>query len=409
MTQHIRPYAIIVAAGSGSRLAPCTNGVPKQFLMYKNAPLYIHAAKALQKCACMAGIVFVFPKEHLEEQKSYLESLHKTEKLGIAWSCVAGGKRRQDSVYNGLKALPPSCTHVLIHDSARPFVSPTLITQLCTALAQGHAGVIPALPVTDTIKEVCDNTVIRTPKRAHLMAVQTPQAFERERIMAAHEHANTHDLDVTDDASLFEHLNIPVHVILGEGKNIKITHEEDLSMLTAIKPPRLCTGFGYDVHRFITENTSNTAAISTGRPLKIGGIVMDGNFTIQAHSDGDVLLHALMDALLGAAAEGDIGQHFPDNDATFNNIDSAVLLHEVLRILRIKGIEIQHVDLTIIAQKPKIGPKKAAIQKNIAHLLGVDVHCVNVKATTEEGLGFTGAMQGIKATALVTALAVNGH
>ncbi len=400
MSKNFIPWAIILAAGSGSRLAKSTHGQPKQFLLHNGKPLYEHCARVFARSAALQGLVFVFPTEHVQAQYAYLQSLQTTENLGLQWLCVAGGKRRQDSVALGLKALPPHCTHVLIHDAARPFLSAKLISDLLQSLQAGHTGVIPAIAVVDTIKKVQQATVVHTLKREELMAVQTPQGFAKHTLEKAHHLALTKHWDVTDDASLLEHMGENVHVIPGESGNIKITYEEDLSMLHSAKPLRPCTGFGYDVHRFAQNNQLDDPK---ARPVKLGGVLMDGPLKVLAHSDGDVLLHALMDALLGAAAAGDIGLHFPDNDAKFDNADSAVLLHEVLRIVRQKGLEVQHVDMTIITQKPKIAPKRQAIQKNIAHLLGLPLACINVKATTEEGLGFTGKEQGIKAQAIVTA------
>ncbi len=401
MRKDFNPWAIILAAGSGSRLAKSTMGQPKQFLLYNNKPLYEHCARVFARCAAIQGVVFVFPKEYLEAQTAYVQSLHATENLGLQWLCVSGGKHRQDSVALGLKALPTHCSHVLIHDAARPFLSATLISRLLQSLQEGHTGVIPAIAVVDTIKKVQQATVVHTPKREELMAVQTPQAFAKHVLEKAHQLALTEQWHVTDDASLLEHMGESVHVIQGEATNTKITYADDLSLLQGMKTSRPCTGFGYDVHRFAQKNQLDDPK---ARPVKLGGILMDGPMKVLAHSDGDVLLHALMDALLGAAAQGDIGLHFPDNDSRFDNADSAVLLHEVLRIVQEKGLQIQHVDMTIITQKPKIAPKRQAIQKNIAHLLGLPLTCINVKATTEEGLGFTGNEQGIKAQAIVTAL-----
>ncbi len=388
------PWAIILAAGQGLRLTTKTSGKPKQFILYQDLPLYYHSAKTFSRNARMQGIVFVFPSDHLEAEKARLNELEQNKTLGLKWHCVAGGPRRQDSVYEGLKALPPTCTHAIIHDSARPFMSAQLVEDICLALDAGHMGVVPGLAITDTIKNVQDEMIIQTIDRSNLFTVQTPQGFERHALEKAHIISQSKNLDVTDDASLLEYCNHPVYMIKGDEQNIKITEARHMHLLQNQPTTRLCSGFGYDVHRF-----------GKGRPLKLGGVLMDGKLEVEAHSDGDVLLHALMDAMLGCAALGDIGQHFPDTDAHFNNADSAVLLSNVLQMLSQKHIKITGVDLTIITQKPKIGPQRAAIAKNIAYLLHIPVQNINVKATTEEGLGFTGNGEGIKAIALVNAIA----
>ncbi len=408
-------WCILLAAGSGTRLRAQTGGCPKQFLSYKDQPLYLHAAQTFARHARLKGIIFVFPSHSLETELSRLQQREVSKSLGIEWKAVAGGERRQDSVYCALKALPPECTHVLVHDSARPFVSPALIERVHSALVLPQnplpndaqesmhasvAGIIPALPVVDTIKEVHEGSVVHTPERSRLMSVQTPQGFVRSVLLTAHERAQKEDFAVTDDASMLEKCGFIVRTVLGEAENSKITHEDDLMKLQEKHISRPCSGFGYDVHRFAT---AADVAAGKGRPLKLGGVPMDGALHVLAHSDGDVLLHALMDALLGAAALGDIGLHFPDTSASFACADSAVLLQEVLRMITQKGLHLHHVDLTVITQKPKVGPRRTAIQKNIAHLLSLPLECVNVKATTEEGLGFTGEGAGIKAVALVNA------
>ncbi|MDD2966480.1 MAG: 2-C-methyl-D-erythritol 4-phosphate cytidylyltransferase [Desulfovibrionaceae bacterium] len=394
MALSFQPWVVLVAAGSGSRMAQATGGTAKQFISWQGAPLYWHAAKALASCPALAGIVFVFPAPCLDEEKARLAALDAGAVLGVRWLAVAGGARRQDSVYQGLCALPPECRHVLVHDAARPFVSPALVQRVCAALQAGARGVIPAVALSDTIKQVQDNIVLRTLPRESLAAVQTPQGFALPALKQAHEAAQQEQWAVTDDASLLEACALPVTVVAGDVNNSKITYGEDIAMLCPQAQNALpCTGFGYDVHRF-----------GTGRPMKLGGVLIPNAPEVLAHSDGDVLLHALMDALLGAACLGDIGQHFPDTAAQFDNISSAVLLNTVLGMVQEAGIELVQADLTIITQVPKISPHRDAIKRNIARLLGLDPAFVNVKASTEEGLGFTGAREGIKAVAQVTAL-----
>lgn len=390
-----KPWAILLAAGQGSRLAAATGGNAKQFISWRGVPLYWHAARAMSRSATVAGIIFVFPQTDHDAHNELLRELHAAEDLGLPWLTATGGEMRQDSVWNGLRTLPAGTRHVIIHDAARPFVTPALIRNVCEALQKGIAGVIPALPVTDTIKTVADGLVTGTLPRQSLVAVQTPQGFSLELLRQAHRHAQEKRLGVTDDASLLEALGHKVHIVEGEVSNVKITNPDDLALLQdASVLPRPCTGMGYDVHRY-----------APGRPMKLGGILIPSGPEVVAHSDGDVLLHALTDAVLGCAGLGDIGQHFSDKDPRFDNISSSLLLDQALDMARQAGVRLCHADLTVIAQTPRLAPYREEIKKNIARLLALPPSCVNVKASTEEGLGFTGRAEGIKAYAVVTAWA----
>ncbi len=406
-----RAWAVIAAAGSGSRMraAQAVSGParPKQFLTWKGLPLYWHSALAFSRCPRVAGIVFTLPEEYLAEEQARMRFLDdlpplaadasysftgRPAPLGLPWKAVAGGPLRQDSVYNGLRALPPHCSFVLVHDAARPFIGATLVNKVLDAVEEGAVGAIPGLPVTDTIKSVRNGLIEHTPDRASLRAVQTPQAFRLDVLIAAHEQARAAGRTATDDAALLEALGHSPRLVPGEAANRKITTPEDLELLH--DAPRLpCCGYGYDVHRY-----------GGGRPMKLGGVEIPGAPGIVAHSDGDVLLHALMDAILGCACLGDIGRLFPDSDPALDNISSAVLLDEVLRLAAGAGVELVQADCTIIAQIPRIAPHRETVRRNLARLLGLDERRVNVKATTEEGLGFTGEGRGVKAAVLVTAL-----
>lgn len=347
----------------------------------------------MSRSACVAGIVFVFPASQFDEAHEILADLHKHDDLGLPWVTASGGALRQDSVRLGLAALPVRPASVLVHDAARPFLSPALVRSVCQELAQGAAGVIPAISVTDTIKTVENGRVTATLPRDGLAAVQTPQGFQLQTLLNAHAHALEAGLAVTDDASLLEALGFEVRVIQGEAANVKITRPEDLDLLRDEAPiPSIRTGMGYDVHRY-----------GQGRPMRLGGVSIPNAPEVLAHSDGDVLLHALSDALLGCACLGDIGQHFSDKDARFEGISSAILLHQVLDMVREAGCTPCHVDMTIVAQVPKLAPYREEIKKNVARLMGLPASSVNLKATTEEHLGFTGRSEGIKAYAVVTA------
>lgn len=392
-------WTVLLAAGSGTRLAQASGGVKKQFLRLEGSPLYWRSLRTFARIPAMAGIVVVFPPADLDAARTELDSLRAGHDPGVALQAVAGGVRRQDSVRNGLAALPGDCDRVLVHDAARPFADAPLVGRVLDALDAGQDAVIPVLPVTDTIKEVRDGCVSRTFDRNALAAVQTPQGFAVSLLREAFAHADE-DFCVTDDASLVEHLGRPVHTVPGTPENRKITNPEDLTLLAA--PPSAAVpvvGYGYDVHRYADPNHPGK---QPARPMKLGGYPILGAPEVLAHSDGDVLLHALVDALLGCVAAGDIGTLFPDADPAFDNMASGVFVSEALVLARKQGLTISHVDLTIIAQIPRIGPHAQAIRLNVAALLGLDKSRVNVKATTEEGLGFTGEKKGIKAVALVT-------
>lgn len=403
-------WAILLAAGRGTRLldgasasAPCP---AKQFLSWRGAPLFWHSALTLSRVSGLRGLVFVFPPDCAaltgEEAGDLVARLDQGGLLGLPWRTAAGGARRQDSVAAGLAALPRDCDSVLVHDSARPFASAALMQRVFQALEDGHQAAIPGIAVADTIKSVDERGLVRlTHDRSGLRAVQTPQGFALAPLLQAHEKARAEGWDVTDDAALLERLELPVLVVEGEERNRKITTAQDLALLQspsrnpeAALPSLLPrTGFGYDVHRY-----------GGNRPFLLGGVPIRCDVAVAAHSDGDTLLHALMDALLGCVGGGDIGALFPDSDPAFDGISSGVLLAEVLERVRTDGLILTHVDITVIAQTPRIAPHREAIAANLAKLLELPPRAVNVKATTEEGLGFTGEKKGIKVVAVVSGL-----
>lgn len=386
----MKTWAIILAAGRGSRLASATNGIAKQFLEWRNRPLYWHSALVFSRSICVDGIIFVLPEYALQEEREKIALLSQRDNLGLPWKVVPGGERRQDSCLKGMEALPGDCEGILIHDAARCFVSARLARNVQTVLSESQPAVIPVIPFADTVKLVDDNGMVaKTLPRDRLRAAQTPQGFYLPALKRAF--ASYGSGSVTDEASLVEALGLPVLTIPGDSGNRKITTPDDLELLTE-KKGMPCSGLGYDVHRF-----------GPGRPLRLGGIAIESEFQVIAHSDGDVLLHALIDALFACASLGDIGRHFPDTDPLFDGISSAVLLDRCLQMVYDAGVRICHVDLTVIAQKPKLSRWAEEIRRNVARLLAIDKNCVNFKATTEEGLGFTGAQEGLKALALVTA------
>lgn len=384
-------WAIILAAGSGSRLASASGGIPKQYLEWRQRPLYWHSALAMSRACCVDGLVFVFPEQDCAAQTGRICELALLDSLGLEWKVTPGGERRQDSAAAAISCLPPDCARVLIHDAARCFLKPALVRTICARLDAENPVVVPTLPVTDTVKLVSEESpdlVAGSLPRNMLRAVQTPQGFMRRELAEAH--AKAQGFDVTDDAMLLEQLGYPVRLVPGDPGNMKITNPEDLARLAETPASTPCSGFGYDVHRY-----------GNGNPLRLGGVMIPGDYQVIAHSDGDVLLHSLIDALLGAASLGDIGTHFPDSDERYRGISSALLLDRALELVARENVKICHVDLTVVAQAPKLAPYAEEIRRNVARLMGLPEKAVNFKATTEEGLGFTGRREGIKAYALV--------
>ena len=296
---------------------------------------------------------------------------------------VQGGATRADSVRSGLAAAKGQL--VAIHDAARPFASAEIITAALQAAAENGAAA-PAVPVKDTIKVADqDGKVVATPDRATLYAVQTPQCFDRALYLQALEAVSGEKASlVTDDCSLFELAGLPVTLTAGDYANLKITTKEDLQ-----KEKTMRIGHGYDVHRLVED-----------RKLILGGVEVPYEKGLLGHSDADVLLHAVMDAVLGAAALGDIGQHFPDTDPAYKGADSLALTREVAKIIAAHGYKVGNIDATILCQRPKLAPHIPAMRQNIADAFGLPLDAVSVKATTEEHLGFTGEGLGIAAHAV---------
>lgn len=390
-----KAWAVIVAGGSGTRLSKNLGGEPKQFYEWQGVPLYWHSARIMSHCACIKGLIFVFPEAYCEREELRIAELCGREDLCLPWKIAAGGKSRSESARNGVILLPADCTDVFIHDAARPFLTADLVWRLYGERKSDIDAVIPALPLTDTVKLVNDRGLVTaTPPRALLRSVQTPQLFNAPLLKSLYCSPAFFPEQFTDDAAILEQAGYLVAVVAGDGKNIKITNPEDLKLLESEEMIKLpCVGFGYDVHRF-----------GEGKALVLGGVPIPGPYKIMAHSDGDVLLHALTDAILGCSALGDIGSHFPDNDPAFSDMSSSIFLDHALTLTSKQGIRLTHLDMTIVAQKPKIQPYMKEICKNISRLCSLSESQVSLKATTEEGLGFTGHLEGIKAYAVASAV-----
>lgn len=386
-----RVAAIVVAAGRGERL-----GVPAKVLLpLAGRPMLAWSLRALARAQAVGPVVVVAGAHTL----AAAEELVAREGFTDVATIVAGGERRQDSVAAGLAALPAGTEIVLIHDGARPLADAELFDR-CALAAAEHDAAIAAIPVADTLKRVAGETIVGTVNRSGLWAAQTPQAFRLETLRRAL--AAAAGEEVTDEARLCEAAGIPVRVVPASLANLKVTHHEDIAVADALLRARESapataatprTGIGYDVHRF-----------APGRRLLLGGVEIAHERGLEGHSDADVLLHAIADAILGAAALGDIGQHFPPSDERYRDADSRALLREAARLARQAGWTPVNVDATIIAETPRIGPHVAAMREQIAACLGVDASAVGVKATTNEGLGAIGRGEGIAALATATLL-----
>ncbi|OUN01689.1 MAG: hypothetical protein BAA04_00945 [Firmicutes bacterium ZCTH02-B6] len=421
---------IIPAAGQGQRMGQ--GGRPKQYLPLLGKPIVRWTLEACAAARCVSRLVLVVAPDDVDVCRRWVAQATGDKPVYV----VAGGSERQESVSRGLAAVGDDVSLVAVHDGVRPLVQPALLDAVVSAAAR-HGAATAAVPVKDTVKQVRDGWVQATPERASLRLVQTPQAFHRELLIAAHNQARAAGWQATDDAALVERLGHPVAIVDGAYDNIKITTAEDLLLAETLLAARLRgpfpgargsgepfvqqqpgapsggaapaaqvgpdpaaasaegfpvrVGIGYDVHRF-----------APGRPLVLGGVEIPFEKGLAGHSDADVLLHAIMDALLGAAALGDIGRHFPDTDPAFSGASSLRLLEEVVQRVRAAGWRVGNVDATVVLERPKIAPYVPLMRERLAGVLGVGPDRVNIKATTNEGLGFVGAGDGAVAYATAT-------
>jgi len=393
-------HVIIVAAGSGSRFG---NKTPKQYCALNGKSIIRHALDNFLSCAGCSAIYIAINPEHKALLGEALSTLPKAAKDKI--TTVNGGAERYDSVYNALCAMKDidNNTPVLIHDAARPFIEPEYIENVVKSTADKGASTL-AVRVVDTLRyadKICIRDKAAHPSRSDLWSIQTPQGFTYGLIRSAHEQAQNDLLgydEVTDDTGLVQKTGQQVELVPGSRLNFKITETEDLIMAQQILGQKKITKMatGYDVHAFEEYEV-------IGNHIKLGGITIPHKYELKGHSDADVALHALTDALYGLIADGDIGAHFPPSDDKHKNQDSADFLIAADNAVKNQGGSINHVDLTIICEKPAIGPHRDKMRENIARLMGLDIKNVSVKATTTEGLGFTGRREGIAVQAAVTA------
>ena len=387
----MKTVAIIPAGGAGRRLKA---GIAKQYLQLEKLPVLVHALKVFEQTAVINEIILVVPESDIKfvrEELIIKNALKKVVKI------VAGGAKRQDSVRNGLAAVDDQCDIVLVHDGVRPFVTSEIISRVVDVACECQAVAV-GVPAKDTIKEIQDDDfVVKTVQRQNLWLVQTPQAFTFAVLKEAYEAAYRDNYYGTDDASLVERIGVRVKMIPGSYENIKITTPEDLIIAEALLKNKfggemqMRTGLGYDSHRFVP-----------GRKLILGGIEIPHDQGLQGHSDADALIHAVCDALLGAVGAGDIGRHFPDTDPAYKGISSMILLERVREMIVAKGFSINNIDASIIMEKPKLAPFAGEIAVNIANALNLPAADVNVKAKTNEGMGFVGRKEGIAVFAVAT-------
>jgi len=383
---------VVVAAGRGARLGADR---PKQYLPCAGKPLLAHTLEALLLARpFMAATVVI----HADDRALYdaaLATLSRGDRAAVGAPSV-GGATRQESVRAGLESLAAAQPDiVLIHDAARPFPSRDLVARAVEA-ATAHGAAAPGVRLSDTIKQVdADGVVLATPPRAALRAVQTPQAFRFSLILEAHRRAAASGVgDLTDDVAIAESAGAPAFLFEGDPGNFKVTTMADLSaaearIMTAASETRV--GQGFDVHAF-----------TVGDHVWLCGVRVPHTHALAGHSDADVALHALADAIYGALAEGDIGAHFPPSEPRWKGAASHIFLAHAGERARARGGFIVHLDATLVCEAPKVGPHRDAMRARVAEIVGIDAGRVSVKATTSEGLGFTGRREGIACLATAT-------
>ncbi|MCP5433518.1 MAG: bifunctional 2-C-methyl-D-erythritol 4-phosphate cytidylyltransferase/2-C-methyl-D-erythritol 2,4-cyclodiphosphate synthase [Alphaproteobacteria bacterium] len=387
-----RTAAVIVAAGRGERAGSPADG-PKQYRLLGGVPVL---RRAIEPFLASPGISELVVAIHPADEEAYRRAT-----AGLALRPpVPGGASRQASVRNALEALaadPPD--HVLVHDAARPLLPPSVIARVLAALAE-HDGAVPALALPDTLKQAggsLPSRIAATVSREALYRAQTPQAFRFAPLLAAHRRAAAEGRDATDDAALAEEAGLDVVLVEGAAEAMKITTAEDFLLAEALLGRGIGpasgtrTGLGVDVHRF-----------GPGTAVVLGGVRIPHDEGLLGHSDADVVLHALTDAILGALAEGDIGVHFPPSDERWRGAPSRLFLAHAASLLAARSGRLLHADVTVLCERPRIAPHAAAMRETIASILAVDAGRVSVKATTTERLGFLGRGEGIAAQAVAT-------
>lgn len=379
-------HVLIAAAGGGARFGA---GIPKQYEKISGKAVLRHAIENFTKFPEMQSLHVIIDPDHAD--------LYHEAVMGLSLpSFIKGSDERKLSVLSGLNHLSHLKNEdiILIHDAARPFVTEREIRSLLTAMQTSRAASLAA-PVSDTLRRSgAEDCLAETVDRTGLYALQTPQGFRYGDLKTAHE-TYGQQKSYTDDTGLVSDCGIPVKIVMGSKTNIKITYPEDLEIAARLlgSAYETRTGTGFDVHAFAKDPS---------RKLMLCGVHIPHSDGLAGHSDADVGLHAIADALLGAIAAGDIGLHFPPSDASFKNIDSAVILKHCGDLVQSKGGIVQNIDATLICEYPKIGPHRAAMEARVADILELEPGRVSIKATTTERLGFTGRGEGIAAQAIAT-------
>ena len=393
MSTHWANYgAIIPAAGQGKRMGGQGN---KLLLELAGTPILVYTLRVFAACPYIREIIIPAAVQDIPAIQTILRKNNLSNRAIV----IEGGQQRQDSVYKAISALSRDTNRVIVHDGARPLLTSQELNRFLEETQEFEAAIM-AIPLKDTVKKVDHQEwVLETPSREYLRAVQTPQVFQRNLLAKTHTRAAQENFYATDDAALLEWQGYKVKVLQGSYENIKVTTPEDLLIADAILKRRrgdnMRIGQGYDVH-----------ALVQGRPLIIGGVEIPHHNGLHGHSDADVLVHAIMDALLGACALGDIGKHFPDSDANYKDISSLKLLGQVINLIKDQGYVIGNLDSIIIAQKPKFAPYIEKMRGNLAEVLDIGIDRISIKATTTEHLGFEGREEGISAQAVVCLLPI---
>ncbi|MBB3288861.1 2-C-methyl-D-erythritol 4-phosphate cytidylyltransferase/2-C-methyl-D-erythritol 2,4-cyclodiphosphate synthase [Rhizobium sp. BK347] len=384
---------MIVAAGRGERAGSPEEG-PKQYRPIGGRAVIAHTLEKFVTWRLASKIVIVIHRDDENLLRSALEQVAGLPDVEIAF----GGATRQQSVLAGLRALKDSgVTHVMIHDAVRPFFDHDLLDRVAAALADGAPAVLPAMPVTDTLKRGnAEGLVVETVSRAGLHAAQTPQSFRLADILAAHEKADSGGrTDFTDDAAIAEWRGLQVKLVTGSADNVKLTIKRDIAMadekLSAGLLPDVRTGNGYDVHQ-----------LEPGDGVTLCGVFIAHDQKLKGHSDADVALHALTDALLATCGAGDIGDHFPPSDPQWKGAPSRIFIEHAAKIVRERGGTIMNADVSLIAEAPKVGPHRDVMRARLSEFLDISIDRCSVKATTNEKIGFVGRREGIAAIATAT-------
>ncbi len=381
----LKTYCLIVAAGHRSRVKSTT---PKQYMNLHGVPMLRHTVKTFLENSNIDGILVVYNPNHKDLYEFAVGDLDILPP-------IAGGITRQESVRHGLEALKEYNPHkVLIHDAARPLVSDRIINAVIDAV-DDNISVIPSVSVEDTLKKCEDGKVIDTVDRSKMIRAQTPQGFIFNEILKCHSKLKGHNF--TDDAAIREYLCDEVITVDGSQLNFKVTTEEDFERAERIMSIKHKTmiGQGFDVHKFCEPKSENNT-------IMLCGVKVEHDKSLAGHSDADVAMHAVVDAILGAISEGDIGEHFPPSDEKFKDASSEIFLEKACYLVSQKHGVINNIDITIICEQPKISQYKKDMEKRIAQIARIDYTHVNVKATTTEKLGFTGRGEGIAAQAVVS-------